>query len=108
MAGLYSIVYYVSTAPRDQGYQSCLDSVQHSLNHLKTSYLDLYLIHWPGAGGKKVDDPENARLRQESWKALECCYKNGTLKAIGVSNYTIKHLEEMKSYASTLPHVLQV
>ena len=96
------------TAPRDQGYQSCLNSIHQSLEFLQTSYLDLYLIHWPGAGGKKVDDSENAKLRQESWKAMEECYKKGTLRAIGVSNYTIRHLEEMKSYSSILPHVLQV
>jgi len=75
---------------------------------LKTEHLDLYLIHWPGASGKKVEDFENSKLRKESWMALEQCYADGKFKAIGVSNYSIHHLEEMKSYASIMPHVLQV
>lgn len=99
---------FLFLAPRNQGYQPCLDSVQKSLQHLKTDYLDLYLIHWPGVSGKKVDDVQNSKLREGSWKALEHCYSSGTLKAIGVSNYTIQHLEEMKKYAETMPHVLQV
>ncbi|XP_057365935.1 glyoxal reductase-like [Daphnia carinata] len=95
-------------SPRNQGYQPCIDSVKRSLGLLKTNYLDLYLIHWPGTGGKKVDNVVNIQMRQESWKALEDCYDKGLIKAIGVSNYCLKHLEEMKSYARTFPHVLQV
>lgn len=96
------------TAPKDQGFQACLGSVKKSLIALKTEYLDLYLIHWPGASGKKVEDSENSKLRKESWMALEQSYADGKLKAIGVSNYSIHHLEEMKSYVSIMPHVLQV
>ncbi|XP_046463470.1 uncharacterized oxidoreductase YtbE-like isoform X2 [Daphnia pulex] len=95
-------------SPRNQGYQPCIESVKKSLGFLKTDYLDLYLIHWPGTGGKKVDNVVNIQMRQESWRALEDCYDKGLIKAIGVSNYCLKHLEEMKSYARTLPHVLQV
>ncbi len=40
--------------------------------------------------------------------ALEQCYADGKFKAIGVSNYSIHHLEEMKNYVSIMPHVLQV
>ena len=96
------------TAPKSQGYESCLESVKKSLQFLKTDALDLYLIHWPGTSGKKVDDPVNAALRQESWKALEQCHDRGWIKSIGVSNYCLNHLEEMKSYATVMPHVLQV
>ena len=102
------LIYCFLTAPKDHGYRSCIDSVHRSLSLLQTSFIDLYLIHWPAASGKKPDDPVNSVLRQESWKALEHCYKNGLCKSIGVSNYCIKHLEEMKSYCETFPHVLQV
>jgi len=95
-------------SPRNHGFDACIKSVHNSLKLLQTSYLDLYLIHWPGASGKKVDDPNNATLRRESWKALEECYREGLVKAIGVSNYSIRHLEEMKTYAAIFPHVLQV
>ena len=95
-------------APKDQGYESCIKSVHRSLEWLKTSYLDLYLIHWPGSSGLKVDDLSNMTKRRESWKALEHCYQQGLVKAIGVSNYCINHLEEMKTYSTIPPHVLQV
>jgi len=95
-------------SPRNQGYEACITSVHNSLKLLKTSYLDLYLIHWPGVSGKKVDHPDNSKLRRESWKALEQCYHEGLIKAIGVSNYNLKHLEEMNTYALDSPHVLQV
>jgi len=95
-------------APKDQGYDSCVSSVRKSLQNLRTDYLDLYLIHWPGAGGIKVDDPSNATRRLQSWKALEHCYQMGLVRAIGVSNYCIHHLQEMEAYAEINPHVLQV
>jgi diketogulonate reductase-like aldo/keto reductase len=68
-----------------------------SLNKLSTDYTDLVLLHFPVT-----------ILRKKAWKALEELYESGQTKAIGVSNYTVKHLEEMKSYATVMPHVNQV
>lgn len=48
-----------------------------SLQSLNCEYLDLYLIHWPGVQKLKSDDPRNAELRRESWKALEKLCKAG-------------------------------
>ena len=59
------------------------------------SYVDLYLIHWP------------APHRIETWKALERLYKDGKTRAIGVSNYVIRHLEEIFSHSSITPAVNQ-
>jgi len=87
----------------EQGYESGLRAIDESLNKLQLDYVDLYLIHWPYTN---MMSGEN--YRPESWKALEEIYKAGKAKAIGVSNYTIEHLEEMRDYAKVPPMVNQV
>ena len=59
-------------------------------------YLDLYLIHWPN------------ELNAETWRALEYLYKCGKVKAIGVCNFKIGHLEELKKTAQIMPMVNQI
>ncbi len=81
----------------DQGYESGKKALEKSLKELGLEYVNLYLIHWPETG-----------FRKDSWRALEEIYKSGKAKAIGVSNYTIRHLEEMKEYANLTPAVNQV
>jgi diketogulonate reductase-like aldo/keto reductase len=81
----------------DQGYDSTLAAFDRSLKELKTSYVDLYLIHWPVEG-----------LRSESWKALEKIYSDGKARAIGVSNYTVQNIKELLEESSTVPTVNQV
>lgn len=89
----------------DQGYESTLKAINVSLENLGLSYVDLYLIHWPTASDN-LD--ESLDKREETWKAMEEIYKLGKAKAIGVSNFTITHLEEMKKYATVWPMVNQV
>src|SRR3989344_2943142 len=89
----------------DQGYQTSLVAIDESLAKLGLTYVDLYLVHWPTADVKAL---ESINKREETWKAMEEIYKSGKAKAIGVSNYTIAHLEEMKKYATVLPAVNQV
>ena len=72
-------------------------SVDESLEKLQTEYIDLLLLHFPVTG-----------LRKGAWKALEEVKAAGLARTIGVSNYTIRHLEAMKQYASELPAVNQV
>ncbi|RKP20148.1 glyoxal reductase [Rozella allomycis CSF55] len=94
-------------APKDQGYEKATKAVDESLKKLGLDYIDLYLIHWPGTSSIKPNSPKNKKNRQDSWKALEEAYRQGKLKAIGVSNYTINHLKEMEEYATIKPMVLQ-
>lgn len=81
----------------DQGYNNTLSAFEKSLNNLGLSYVDLYLVHWPVTG-----------LRNETWKALEKLLEEGKTRAIGVSNYTIRHLTELMENSSTIPTVNQV
>ncbi|XP_044748226.1 glyoxal reductase-like [Coccinella septempunctata] len=81
-------------APIDQG-EKAFSAVQESLRNLDCGYLDLYLIHWPGAGRVPVDSEENRKLRSQSWASLAKAVNAGLVKDIGVSNYTVKHLNEL-------------
>lgn len=81
----------------DQGYDKALRAFDRSIKKLGLDYVDLYLIHWPVEG-----------LRKDTWKALEYLHGNGKVSSIGVSNYTIKHLEELLELASILPIINQV
>lgn len=89
----------------DQGYENALKAIDVSLAKLGLSYVDLYLIHWPTAS---ADTKESLNKREETWKAMEEIYRSGKAKAIGVSNYMINHLEEMKKYATIPPAVNQI
>jgi methylglyoxal/glyoxal reductase len=81
----------------DQGYETTLKAFETSLNKLGLQYLDLYLIHWPGVDKYK-----------ETWKAIEKLYKDGRVRAIGVSNFHVHHLEDLIRDAEIKPMVNQV
>ncbi|MEM2918278.1 MAG: aldo/keto reductase [Candidatus Altiarchaeota archaeon] len=83
----------------DQGYEKTLKAFEKSLKILNLSYIDLYLVHWPA---------EKKSLREETWKAIEKVYMEGKCRAIGVSNYTIKHLSELLEIAEIIPAINQV
>lgn len=89
----------------DQGYNTTLRALDESLARLGTSYVDLYLVHWPTAS---ADETLTINKREETWRAMEEIYKSGKAKAIGVSNFTVNHLKEMEAYANVLPMVNQV
>ncbi|MBZ4669204.1 MAG: yvgN, partial [Defluviitaleaceae bacterium] len=80
----------------DQGYDSTLRAFEASLKRLDTDYLDLYLIHWPKP------------LNKETWRALEKLYKEKRVRAIGVSNFKVYHLEELMESCEIVPMVNQV
>lgn len=85
-----------------------MESVQESLKHLRVDYIDLILIHWPGAKGFKLDDPIHLNLRKTTWKNLESLFNQGLVKSIGVSNYNIRQLNELLEYSTIKPQWLQV
>jgi len=79
------------------GYSRAKQTFAESLKKLQTDYADLILLHFPVT-----------LLRKKSWQALEEIQAAGQAKSIGVSNYTIRHLKEMESYAKVMPAVNQV
>ncbi|TWK80206.1 aldo/keto reductase [Bacillus paralicheniformis] len=81
----------------DQGYEKTLAAFDETLRKLDLDYLDLYLIHWPGKDKYK-----------DTWRALEKLYKDGRVKAIGVSNFNLHHLESLLEDAEIKPMVNQV
>ncbi len=81
----------------DQGYESAMQAFEASLDRLGLGYIDLYLIHFP------VPD-----LRRESWRALGKLLESGRVRAIGVSNYTVRHLKELLGQSAVVPAVNQV
>lgn len=95
-------------APKDHGFENAYAALQTSLKNLELDYLDLFLIHWPGKQGLKPSNPENLKWRQVSWRALEKASNEGLVRAIGVSNYTIKHLEQLLEMCTIRPSVNQL
>lgn len=81
----------------DHGYDATLRACDASLRRLGVERVDLYLVHWPVPG-----------LRRETWRAMERLLADGKARAIGVSNYTIRHLEELLASASVPPAANQV
>lgn len=98
--------------PTHLGFAPTDSEIDQSLASMSTNYIDLYLIHWPQCDSN-VDwmhcdttiDPDGTW--QESWAALEKAYAEGKVVSIGVSNFNIDQLNELKSFANTLPHVIQ-
>eukprot|EP00128_Syssomonas_multiformis_P010937 Colp12_sorted_trinity150504_noHs@32650 len=91
----------------DQGYEKARLAIDASIERLGTDYIDLYLIHWPGAAKMEPGDVRHKDMRKGSWRAFEEAHKEGKIRSIGVSNYLKRHLEEMEQYANVLPMVNQ-
>lgn len=80
----------------DHGYDKTIEAFNKSLERLQVDYIDLYLVHWPN------------KLNSETWKAFEYLYKTGKVKSIGVCNFKVAHLEELKKTAQIMPMVNQI
>ncbi|KAB8161160.1 aldo/keto reductase [Streptomyces sp. 3MP-14] len=83
----------------DQGHDRALAAFDASLERLGLDRLDLYLIHWPA--------PEQDRY-VDTWRALERLYADGRIRAIGVSNFHVTHLQRLMDETGIVPAVNQV
>ncbi len=83
-------------ANADQGGASARRAFEASLARLGLDAVDLYLLHWPH------------ELRLESWRVLEQLHAEGLARSIGVSNFLVRHLDELLAQASEPPAVNQI
>lgn len=103
--------------------------INESLTNFKTDYIDLYLIHWPGkrrqnffkvifclrcaislsgVTGAVRNSPEEQAIRHTAWDTYVKAQKAGLIRSIGVSNFNISHLEELKKHSDVVPALNQV
>eukprot|EP01084_Bolivina_argentea_P031078 57546_1 len=83
-------------SPRSMKSENKIESaINNCLKSLHTNYIDLYLIHWPGVSGKKINDPKLYEYRLMAWKIMEKYVNKGSIRCIGVSNFEIKHLKPL-------------
>lgn len=88
-----------------RGYNQTIESFNQSLKRLNLDYLDLFLIHWPNP----IKYRDNyIKLNQETWAAFEDLYLQGKIKAIGVSNFMVKHLNQIEQTCKIKPMVNQI
>ncbi|KII91988.1 hypothetical protein PLICRDRAFT_50441 [Plicaturopsis crispa FD-325 SS-3] len=83
----------------NQGYERTLASVEESLDEFDFDYLDLFLIHDPKPGKEK---------RLATYRALLEKRDEGKIRSVGVSNYGVRHLEEIREAGLELPAVNQI
>lgn len=88
-----------------RGYDNVIEACKRSLKKLKTDYLDLYLVHWP-ASPKLYPDWE--QINADTWGGMEYLYREGLVRAVGVCNFKIHHLEKLRKTASVMPFVNQL
>jgi len=118
----------VSGIPRDKvcietkhwrsshGYDRTIKACKQSLKRLGVSYIDLYLIHWPGCKtgwplptGTCSPPDWTPKMRDNgTWRAMEQLHKEGKVKSLGVSNYSKRHLELLLKTCKVRPSVNQV
>ncbi|WP_342756568.1 aldo/keto reductase [Kineothrix sedimenti] len=89
----------------EHGYENTMRAFEQTMKNLDMDYLDLYLIHWP--------NPIKFRNEWQSanagtWKAFEELYKTGRIRAIGISNFHPRHIDELMKTATIEPMVNQI
>ena len=91
----------------NHSYDETRQAFEESMEKLGLDYLDLYLIHWPNPKPLRENDEWKTR-NAEVWGAMEDLYKEGKIRAIGVSNFLPHHLDALLETARVIPAVNQV
>jgi len=92
-------------ANTEHGYEKTLAAFERTLEKLDTDYLDLFLIHWP--------NPVHFRdcwqeTNAGTWRAFEELYEAKRIRAIGISNFRPKHIDELMKTAKIPPMANQI
>ena len=106
---------------KHHGYEATKQCCATSLQRLQCTYIDLYLMHWPGPAYTTMNRRKDliaehgpwyyastlpddmAALRAATWRAMEDLQSEGKVRAIGVSNFTVQHLQTLKQTARVWP-----
>lgn len=106
-SGLPRKDFFIATKlwKEEMGYEEALEAFERSLKRLNTDYIDLYLIHWPKP---TLDCKDWKQLDIDTWRALEKLYKEGKVRAIGVSNFLPHHLDNILENCEIKPMVDQI
>jgi len=88
-----------------RGYENTKKSIEDSLRRLGTDYMDLFLVHWPVPVNFK---DQWQRMNAESWRAMEDALKAGKIRALGISNFRKRHIDELLKTAEIKPVANQI
>lgn len=91
-----------------KSYDQTFVEFESSRQKLGVDYIDLYLIHAPWPWSEWRTNPDYSQGNIAAWKAMEKLYQEKKLRAIGVSNFEISHLEKILPHIDILPHVNQI
>lgn len=89
----------------DDAYAATKNAFNNCLEKLRLDYLDLYLIHWPVP---RYMENKWRQLNIDTWRAMEELYESGKIRAIGVSNFTERHIENILENTTIVPMVNQI
>lgn len=90
---------FVTTKLRNGDQGRARAAFMDSRRALNLDVVDLYLIHWP---------VPSQGLFVQAWKELESLYRDGYMRAIGVSNFLVEHLDALQEHSQVLPAVNQI
>lgn len=82
-------------------YDGAISSIQNTIEGMGCEYLDLVLIHWPTS----IGELQGEEARYETWKGIVEMKKQGLVKSLGVSNFTVRHIEQFMDKVEDKPVV---
>jgi diketogulonate reductase-like aldo/keto reductase len=91
--------------PTHFGYESAKKNVQKYLKELGLGYIDMILLHFPSLplpSPCKNEGKSNFECRRETWKALSEMRQEGLIRNIGVSNFALKHIQELQELGAPI------